>query len=805
MAKQKASKDGNDIGVDLAKAIAGAVTRVLSNYDFSPLNKSLVRGFGKVDISNLLKTDDAKIKQLATNVKDRIEAQVGTLDITAAIRESNITDIQKTLQQTPQANTAPLEKAGDLVRTLIGLTEQANKKTSITATLYKQIIDTADKLVASKRMEKTAAEEIIKTYQTKLPTQQLDVVLGKVDTSAVDAEIKKINLIGLQALVTEVDTSLVQEEVNKLNPLAFTSQVTLDSKQAQPPSPDTKAFSESNSLQQDSVSLAQQNAQAQEDIATASSSVTSHMYDQNQALINNVKEAEILKRLEEAKIGPAKELLKFLKEGKITYNQLGTIVGIITGEQGELNRAYQDGEEALGTILGLEDQVTKAIRQSGQTQAAFVAKNVAAARMRAQMDTEQYKQTLKGLTEDQKRNKINQDYLNFEKQALVQLQQREGARFGKLIGARKDLIGLIQSGVNTENLSQDSIKTINELLQDGDDLLRDQASTIASTHKLQKFVTAELDAGKSLQEIQNSQAYQKIKLAEQEQAKVQARLQAQAEGFKLNEEMEKSYRNSNKLLESTVQHSNLIFFKQVDVKQALEDQIRVREDLIKLAQMEGAAGEGARSLLKEEVTLYHQQAEVLGYEGQAAAYVAEQLAKGRNITKIQNDQQLETLEAQQKSIDFRKKDLELQLLTTKRVKEIREHHDKIKDKIKQALDFGKALAKEPMVAVAAAGAAIGHSLGHAAHQMHELMDNGMQAGEAIHMMRDNLSVMSVLGLSKVADVNKQLVSQFGTMNVLTEEQRHSIGEMATKFGLAGELERWLLNLDWLEKKPLVSA
>ena len=70
--------------------------------------------------------------------------------------------------------------------------------------------------------------------------------------------------------------------------------------------------------------------------------------------------------------------------------------------------------------------------------------------------------------------------------------------------------------------------------------------------------------------------------------------------------------------------------------------------------------------------------------------------------------------------------------------------------------------------------------------MHELVDTGMSAGEAINLMREDFSLMSAMGLSKVADVSKDLVANFGTAKVLTEAQRAAVGEMATSFGLAGE-------------------
>ncbi|NCY07816.1 MAG: hypothetical protein EBX30_11555, partial [Betaproteobacteria bacterium] len=184
---------------------------------------------------------------------------------------------------------------------------------------------------------------------------------------------------------------------------------------------------------------------------------------------------------------------------------------------------------------------------------------------------------------------INKDFASFEDNALNRIKQVEGRRYQDAISARQKLISLIQDQTNGENLSAEALKQVTEYLQDGDAILASQARSIGVEGKLLALVTAELKAGKSLQEIQKSEAFETLKLAEKELEKVQDRYAAQEAAVKQQEHIASSYENANKLLETTLQHSNTLFFNQVDVKQVLEDQKRVREDLISLAQIEGAA------------------------------------------------------------------------------------------------------------------------------------------------------------------------------------------------------------------------
>jgi hypothetical protein len=245
-----------------------------------------------------------------------------------------------------------------------------------------------------------------------------------------------------------------------------------------------------------------------------------------------------------------------------------------------------------------------------------------------------------------------------------------------------------------------------------------------------------------------------------------------------------NWKNYQVVLKQTVEHSNKFLDHQTELVHLSQVAYDNHYDLFGLMMQEGDAATHARNVAEESLGIFKLQAELMGHTGEAADLLAHRLYEGMTVQQAIEDGAVEILEVRQKTNEFVKKDLELQLKVKERIKEISHHHDHIKDTIKQELAFAKELGNNPKLLGAFAAHQLGHHLAHANHEMHELVNSGMQAGEAIHVMRDNLSLMSVLGLSKVKGVNQELIAQFGTMNVLSEDQRHTIGEMATKFGLA---------------------
>jgi len=81
----------------------------------------------------------------------------------------------------PTIDTGPFEKVGDLVREFVNLTQEANKKTKVTSELYSKIVGIAEKLVATKRMEKDAIDQILASYQQKMDIPQAEIMAEVVD------------------------------------------------------------------------------------------------------------------------------------------------------------------------------------------------------------------------------------------------------------------------------------------------------------------------------------------------------------------------------------------------------------------------------------------------------------------------------------------------------------------------------------------------------------------------------------------------------------------------------------------------
>lgn len=132
------------------------------------------------------------------------------------------------------------------------------------------------------------------------------------------------------------------------------------------------------------------------------------------------------------------------------------------------------------------------------------------------------------------------------------------------------------------------------------------------------------------------------------------------------------------------------------------------------------------------------------------------------------------------------KQLELDEATALKLADIKEESEAWKHSLTKAFETAKAIGRDPKVFGAFMLTQMAEKIEHVNHAMHELVDTGMQAGEAINLMRQDFSLMSAMGLSKVNDVSEALVTNFGSAKALTEEQRAAVGEMAYNYGLAGD-------------------
>ncbi len=170
-----------------------------------------------------------------------------------------------------------------------------------------------------------------------------------------------------------------------------------------------------------------------------------------------------------------------------------------------------------------------------------------------------------------------------------------------------------------------------------------------------------------------------------------------------------------------------------------------------------------------------------GLKGSLAEYARLLQTEGRLTAAA-----VERLQAQQRELDHIEEQNEVTRKIAATTLEIREEAEEYTKALGKALATARAIGNDPKVFGAYMLTQMVEHLGHINHQMHELVETGMQAGEAIKIMREDFGVMSVLGLTKVNEVSKSLVANFGTANALTSEQRDAVGEMAYNYGLAGD-------------------
>ncbi len=189
-----------------------------------------------------------------------------------------------------------------------------------------------------------------------------------------------------------------------------------------------------------------------------------------------------------------------------------------------------------------------------------------------------------------------------------------------------------------------------------------------------------------------------------------------------------------------------------------------------------------------------QQARLIALKNQEAG-VVEDLAKKAGVTVKEIEKQLKAnkgltnLQVQQLKHDnqhLRHKREEVELIEhvaeyQKEINEELEHYTMGWKKTKATIS---AIFQNPTLAKGVLFASAIQGLHALEHSMHQFMDVGMTAGEGVRATFDTLSIKSLLGISKSKEVHSELVKQYGTANVLSKEQVHTIGEMASAFGLA---------------------
>jgi hypothetical protein len=365
-------------------------------------------------------------------------------------------------------------------------------------------------------------------------------------------------------------------------------------------------------------------------------------------------------------------------------------------------------------------------------------------------------------------------------------QQNENKKILENGKIRKDIVAILQKQQGQVGFSAEGQQAANQLVEEEIGLLDTRAELYGYSGKLAELVSAQLKKGLSIEKIREQAQFKTIEAYQKQVDQSKKDVEARLEALKVTKELEGAMIPLNALHKESVKYSNTFLLDYLDAQESTKDLIQSRGKLIELMKTEGTAGSLARDLAQSEVDLLKDQAELMGYSGKTLEYVVEQRKKGLSFSKIENTEQFTILNTFEKKLNFEKKSLELQNKVKEKTEEIRKSHDSIKDALKLELKFAAELGKDPKLFGAFAAHQLGHAIQHANHRMHELVDTGMQAGEAISIMREDFSLMGMVGMSKVADVSKTLVQNFGSAKAMTEDQRAAVGEMAYSYGLAGD-------------------
>lgn len=248
----------------------------------------------------------------------------------------------------------------------------------------------------------------------------------------------------------------------------------------------------------------------------------------------------------------------------------------------------------------------------------------------------------------------------------------------------------------------------------------------------------------------------------------------------------KAFTELNRVMRESIANSNQYLTSQINANVAVRELAKNRREILKIAEGTNVASEYANNLLEEELSLLDTQAQLYGYEGELAKFVAQQLKNGLSIQEIQNQKQFQALEAFQESIEFRKKEQELQLKVKERGEEILKSHNKLKDTIKQELMFMKEMANNPKLLGAVLAKEMGDRIGKVVHSFHELENSGLAVGQRIDYMSKGFSIMSTLGLSDTKGVLDGMLETYGTLNGMTDDQVDSVGHLAKEMGIGGK-------------------
>lgn len=119
-------------------------------------------------------------------------------------------------------------------------------------------------------------------------------------------------------------------------------------------------------------------------------------------------------------------------------------------------------------------------------------------------------------------------------------------------------------------------------------------------------------------------------------------------------------------------------------------------------------------------------------------------------------------------------------------REINEEVNKLTMGYKKLGATMKAILTDPKLAKGVLVASIIQGMNRAKESVKDFQEVGMTAGEAVGASFRSFSLMSVAGLDKSSDVLKSMASEYGSLNRMSDDQLHTVGQMASKYNLAGD-------------------
>lgn len=828
--------------VDMSKVIDDSLTKnpkVIKS--MTDIQKKLEDGFNKINF----KVGDIVIPELPEQViKVTADTTSFKLQEQKPINVPVTAGTQSTQAETPTISTGPLEKAGDLVREFVNLTQEANKKTAITIGMYTKIVDLAEKLVTSKRMEKGAADDIAATLGKKLdvPPVEVSAKVTDVNTDKVgevtkkstkikaDVETGSINISGLEKTMTTFLTNLKADITEAFAKIDFGGiNKTLGTFLSKLKTSLTDVFANINF---GGVEKAADRVFSRKPIKLVDAGES---IDEVTELISEMKQLDVAQKILEK---GAESEYKFAQK-RLDLNRslsatqladLQTTAQTLNIKNAELLTETQLRTAIKNKIVDLykekdirEDMITATTAVassykgydvnkivSGLTIELGLTEDIVAEKAQALMQENLIVNGVAALTEEQKKSlKLDND--------ILQLTKDQASATAELVTTRNQ----VNQAIKSANLSIQTQEVVNQL-----GLMSEEVKQRAQAIIQQKIIN-----GQSA-ELTNSEM-QTLFYMDQEINVLKERLGISQKVTEATDALNKSIDSSLGL--ASVLESSM--YVQLGLSQDLtrekaqaiildgikkglsQDEINLQLQILKnedivlqktrervdaSKDLEAAADAYAKAVRQADADLQIKNLIIglrltedeVAQEARLLAVKNEQLAAAGNLTKEELAQiqanngltnaQVVQLKLNNQTLRHRREEVELVEHVANYQKEINEELEKYSMGWKKTKATITAILKDPTLAkgvIIATGIETIHKMTHA---MHEFKDTGMDAAQAVQAQFHSFSIASVLGLSKSVDVTKTLASQYGNINALTKEETNNVGKLAANNGLAGD-------------------